>query len=142
MQRKVSGCTAGIGSFPNQAREDTTAGAHRIQISAHRQRLGGSSTPQASRPRRVECSFLLAFFPRTGDKYRQMMFSRGCAFSLAVVFAALLAGHAQVSPPLTPAKPDYSQEASVVEEMSTRIAFDNDGNLTREQSTRVRVQTD
>ena len=30
----------------------------------------------------------------------------------------------------------------VIEEMSSRIAFDNDGNFTREQTSRVRVQTD
>ena len=59
-----------------------------------------------------------------------------------IVLAASLAGRAQSSPPHGPAKDDYSQEAAVVEAMSTRIAFDNDGNLTREQTSRVRVQTD
>jgi tetratricopeptide (TPR) repeat protein/transglutaminase-like putative cysteine protease len=37
---------------------------------------------------------------------------------------------------------DYSQEAAVIEEMATKIAFDNDGNSTREQTSRIRVQTD
>jgi tetratricopeptide (TPR) repeat protein len=85
---------------------------------------------------------LLAFFPRSNDKYRQAMISRWCVLSLAVTLVALLAGHAQTSPPSAPAKADYSQEASVIEEMSTKIAFDNDGNLNREQSSRIRVQTD
>jgi tetratricopeptide (TPR) repeat protein len=58
------------------------------------------------------------------------------------MLAALLAGRAQTLPTPRPAKDDYSQEAAVIEEMSTRIAFDNDGNSTREQTSRVRVQTD
>ena len=70
------------------------------------------------------------------------MISRWCALSLTVVLAALLSGWAQTSPPHGAAKDDYSQEAAVIEEMSTRIAFENDGNFTREQTTRVRVQTD
>jgi len=69
------------------------------------------------------------------------MISRWCA-SVTVVLAVLLAGRAQTSPPQGPAKDDYSQEAAVIEEMSTKIAFDNDGNSTREQTSRVRVQTD
>ncbi|MGC2196998.1 MAG: DUF3857 domain-containing protein [Terriglobales bacterium] len=70
------------------------------------------------------------------------MISRWCALSSTVVLAASLAGHAQTSPPHAPAKDDYSQEPAVIEEMSTRIVFDNDGNSTREQASRVRVQTD
>jgi len=70
------------------------------------------------------------------------MISRSCALSLTVVLVALLAGQTQTPPPHGPAKDDYSQEAAVVEEMSTKIAFDNDGNFTREQTSRVRVQTD
>ncbi len=61
---------------------------------------------------------------------------------LLIVAAVSLAGRAQTSPPPAPAKDDYSQEAAVIEEMSTKIAFDNDGNSTREQTTRVGVQTD
>jgi tetratricopeptide (TPR) repeat protein len=68
------------------------------------------------------------------------MISRGCLLCLAAALAALPASRAQPSPPHPPA--DYSQEASVIEELSTKIAFDNDGNLTREQTSRVRVQTD
>ena len=61
---------------------------------------------------------------------------------LLIVAAVSLAGRAQTSPPPAPAKDDYSQEAAVIEEMSTKIAFENDGNFTREQTSRVRVQTD
>src|ERR1035441_5530426 len=51
------------------------------------------------------------------------MISRWCALPIVtVVLAALLAGWAQTSPPRDPAKDDYSQEAAVIEEMSTRIA--------------------
>ena len=70
------------------------------------------------------------------------MINRWCALSLTVVLAALLSGWAQTSPPHAAAKDDYSQEAAVIEEMSTRVAFENDGNSTREQTSRVRVQTD
>jgi Domain of Unknown Function with PDB structure (DUF3857) len=37
---------------------------------------------------------------------------------------------------------DYSQEAYVVERQSTTVSFDKEGNETREQTSRVRVQTD
>jgi tetratricopeptide (TPR) repeat protein len=62
--------------------------------------------------------------------------------SLAIVLAASLASRAQTSPPPGPAKDDYSQEAAIIEEMSTKIAFDNDGNFNRIQTSRVRLQTD
>ncbi|MGA7850650.1 MAG: DUF3857 domain-containing protein [Terriglobales bacterium] len=68
--------------------------------------------------------------------------TRRCALSLTVVLGVSLAGHAQAPPPHAPAKEDYSQEAAVIKQMSTKIAFDNDGNFTREQTSRVRVQTD
>jgi Tfp pilus assembly protein PilF/transglutaminase-like putative cysteine protease len=89
----------------------------------------------------VAIIFFLAFLFRTNDKYRQVMMSHWCA-SLTVVLAVLLAGRAQTSPPNTPAKDDYSQEAAVIEQTSTRIAFDNDGNSNRAQTSRIRVQTD
>jgi len=70
------------------------------------------------------------------------MISRWCVFSLSIALAVLPSGRAQTSAPHAPAKDDYSQEAAVLEEMSTKITFDNDGNFTREQTSRVRVQTD
>jgi tetratricopeptide (TPR) repeat protein len=40
------------------------------------------------------------------------------------------------------AKPDYSGESSVVQEMTTRFTFSNDGTFVRDQTTRVFVQSD
>jgi tetratricopeptide (TPR) repeat protein len=40
------------------------------------------------------------------------------------------------------AKPDYSGESSVVQEMTTRYTFSNDGTFVRDQTTRVLVQSD
>jgi hypothetical protein len=59
----------------------------------------------------------------------------------ALVLAVLTIGRAQTSTPHDPSKDDYSQEAAVIEVMSTKISFDNDGKSTREQTSRVRVQT-
>jgi len=70
------------------------------------------------------------------------MILRSCVLILSIALAALPSSRAQTSPPPAPAKDDYSQEAAVLEEMSTKIAFDNDGNSTRDQTCRVRVQTD
>lgn len=69
------------------------------------------------------------------------MTSRRSLLTIATMLGASLAGRAQTSAPYA-AKIDYFQEASVIEEMSTKVAFDNEGNLTREQTSRVRVQTD
>ncbi len=69
--------------------------------------------------------------------------TRTCVLSITVALEVLLAaGGAQTSPPHSLGKSDYSQEAAVIEQMSTKIAFDNDGNSTREQTSRIRVQTD
>lgn len=70
------------------------------------------------------------------------MISRWCALCRTLMLVVLVASHAQTSLPQSPPKADYSQESAVIEEMATKIAFDNDGNSTREQTSRVRVQTD
>src|ERR1700676_3467469 len=93
-------------------------------------------------PSGSKSSFLLAFFSRTNDNYKQAMISRRCVLSITVVLTALLAGRPQTPPPHGLAKDDYSQEAAVIEQMATKIAFDNDGKFNREQTSRVRVQTD
>lgn len=67
---------------------------------------------------------------------------RRCALIISVALAVSSASQAQAPPPRDPLKDNYSEEAAVIEEMSTKIAFDNDGNLTRQQTTRVRVRTD
>ena len=43
---------------------------------------------------------------------------------------------------LQEAKPDYSGESSVIQEMTTRYTFSNDGTFVRDQTTRVLVQSD
>lgn len=59
------------------------------------------------------------------------------------VALSLLAAIAETPPAhVAAAKDDYSQEAAVIEQSTTKVAFDNSGNFTREQITRVRVQTD
>ncbi len=63
-------------------------------------------------------------------------------FSFPAVLAVLLASHAQTSTQHAPGKDDYSQEAGVVEQLSTKVALGNDGNFTLEQTSRVHVQTD
>jgi hypothetical protein len=70
------------------------------------------------------------------------MITRWCALTSGVVLAMLLASPAQTPLPPSTAQRDYSQEPAVVEEMSTKITFDNDGNSTHEQISRVHVQTD
>ena len=70
------------------------------------------------------------------------MCSRTRVLILSIVLAVLPFGRAQTLLPHTPAKDDYSEEAAILEEMTTKIAFDNDGNFTRDQISRVRVQTD
>ena len=72
----------------------------------------------------------------------------GVALLLGFVLGfGLPVGSAQTSP--TPAdakppekKPDYSQEAFVNEQSTTRIVFENDGTGTREAGSRVRIQSD
>jgi tetratricopeptide (TPR) repeat protein len=83
--------------------------------------------------------FSLAFFAESNDKYKQLMYRYWCALN---VIAALAGLHAQTSSQQVSTRPDYSQEAAVIEEMSTRLAFENNGNFTHEQTSRVRVQSD
>lgn len=44
--------------------------------------------------------------------------------------------------PTTPSKPDYSKEAFIDEQDSTKIVAENDGTSTRVSSTRIRIQSD
>jgi len=65
-----------------------------------------------------------------------------CAFSLAVALLTPLTAYTQIAQPQATAKEDYSQQAAIIEEMSTKVSFENSGNSAREQTTRVRIQTD
>lgn len=69
------------------------------------------------------------------------MSRRGLVLSLPFVLATLLIGQTQPSSP-GDSQDNYLAEAAVVEQMSTKVVFDNDGNFTREQISRVRVQSD
>ncbi|HXX02443.1 MAG TPA: DUF3857 and transglutaminase domain-containing protein, partial [Candidatus Acidoferrales bacterium] len=70
------------------------------------------------------------------------MISRCLSLTLGLLSLALRIYSQTAAASQAAAKPDYSQQAYVIEEMSTNITFDNEGNRTREQITRVRVQTD
>lgn len=70
------------------------------------------------------------------------MFTHSRLFTLLMALAFVLRSvHAQV-PAKPDAKPDYSKEAFVIEQTSTRIVFENDGTGTRESSARIRIQSD
>jgi tetratricopeptide (TPR) repeat protein len=70
--------------------------------------------------------------------------SRGVLFSLLLLICLAHSGFAQTqtSSAAQAGANDYSQQASVIENLSTKIRFENSGSFTREQTTRVRVQTD
>jgi tetratricopeptide (TPR) repeat protein/transglutaminase-like putative cysteine protease len=61
--------------------------------------------------------------------------------TLGFVLGAQLFGHAQTPSPNS-AKKDYSQEPAVIEELTSKITFENDGNSTRSELNRIRIQTD
>ncbi|HTA23350.1 MAG TPA: DUF3857 domain-containing protein [Terriglobales bacterium] len=63
-----------------------------------------------------------------------------CLFVLIITTAVSAA--AQASPKLADLKPDYSKEAFVDEEDTTKVVFENDGTGTREITFRLRVQSD
>jgi len=69
--------------------------------------------------------------------------SLGSAFLvLSVCCSPAPAARAQAAASAPQAKADYSQEPYVIEEMATKISFQDDGTSTRVQTTRVRVQND
>ncbi len=67
--------------------------------------------------------------------------SAGLNASVLLWFASPLLTVAQVANQ-TPARPDYSKEAFVLEQSSDKFKFQNDGTSTREFNIRVRVQSD
>lgn len=72
------------------------------------------------------------------------MISRRRALALFLELTACLSACAQKSLPPSPVagSANYSQESSIIEEMSTKLAFENGGTFTREQTSRILVQTD
>src|ERR1017187_4730663 len=61
----------------------------------------------------------------------------GLCISLPLTFGQ----GAPVAPSGKPAAGDYSQEAIVVEQSSAKLVFENDGTFTREDSAKVRIQS-
>ena len=70
------------------------------------------------------------------------MLTRSCVLLLISVSLLSSARPQQPSSAALAAKSDYSQEAAIVEDMTTKLAFENTGNFTRQQPSRVRVLTD
>jgi tetratricopeptide (TPR) repeat protein len=70
------------------------------------------------------------------------MFARWNVLPLALLSFVTFGFSQQPSASQASAKIDYSQEAAVIEDMTTNIAFENSGTSTREQVSRVRIQTD
>jgi tetratricopeptide (TPR) repeat protein len=80
-------------------------------------------------------------FSRKQDKYLDFM-SKYLYLLFFAIAVFLPRTYAQASPPPAKVKTDYSQEAFVIEEDSTRIIFENDGTSVRESAARVRIQSD
>ncbi|HEX3323100.1 MAG TPA: DUF3857 domain-containing protein [Terriglobales bacterium] len=57
-----------------------------------------------------------------------------CAFPLFIL--------AQTQPKPAASTPDYSQEAFIIEQITRKVAFENDGTATTEATSRVRIQSD
>ena len=63
-------------------------------------------------------------------------------FIVCLAFALTIHGSYAQAPSKSNSKPDYSTEAFVIEQSSTRVVFENDGTGTRESSARIRIQSD
>ncbi len=61
---------------------------------------------------------------------------------LALLFAGIVTAQSPDPSKSSTFKPDYSQEASVVEQYSEKYKFENDGTAVKEVSARIRVQSD
>jgi tetratricopeptide (TPR) repeat protein len=84
---------------------------------------------------------MLAFSSSNNDKYIQLM--REYLGSLIVFcLGAATAGFAQIASSENSSKNSYSQESAVIEQMTTKLVFDTSGTYTREQVTKIHVQTD
>lgn len=70
------------------------------------------------------------------------MLMRWCLAIAIAVGAPLLAAQEKAASNPPALNPDYSQEPVVIEQMSTTVVFENSGAFTRQQSSRLRIQTD
>jgi tetratricopeptide (TPR) repeat protein len=71
-----------------------------------------------------------------------MIFGVSRCFIVFLALAFTLSGAYSQAPSKSDTKPDYSKEAFVIEQTSTRITFENDGTSTRESSARIRIQSE
>ncbi len=70
-------------------------------------------------------------------------FSRRFLFLLCIGVGVLCWQSASQTVSKSPAeKPDYSKEAAVLEQVTTKMAFENDGSSTRQSASRVRIQSE
>jgi len=65
----------------------------------------------------------------------------GCALTFVLALACSFPAPAQQTPAPAP-KPDYSKEAYVYEQITSKLSYENDGTGSRDTSVRVRVQSD
>ncbi|HEY7615934.1 MAG TPA: hypothetical protein VH744_03960, partial [Terriglobales bacterium] len=65
---------------------------------------------------------------------------RSFVLSVTPLFGVCIV-YAQTLPAPVAAKRDYSNEAFVIEQDFTRVAFENDGTSTRESTGRIRIQS-
>src|SRR5215831_18804800 len=70
------------------------------------------------------------------------MSTRWCVLLVLTLASTMFAAQQPTASPESPAKAGYSQEAAVIEEMTTQIGFEDSGNYTREQTSRVQIKTD
>jgi tetratricopeptide (TPR) repeat protein len=83
----------------------------------------------------------LLFRPKQVKTFPPMFKHLRLCIILLALNAAFQCAYAQ-GPSKPDARPDYSNEAYVVEQTSSRIVFENDGTGTRESSARIRIQSD
>jgi len=70
------------------------------------------------------------------------MTTRSLSLVLIAVVGTIVSTPSQTSSHPTAIKTDYSQESAVIEQMTTKVSFDRDGKRSREQVTRVQINTD
>jgi hypothetical protein len=68
--------------------------------------------------------------------------SRYLSALLLLLLAPSPFAQSQTPPKTVSTKPDYSQEAFVIEQTSTKVKFENDGSSVHEDTGRIRIQSD
>lgn len=94
---------------------------------------------RVSRRSEMAAHFALAF--SHAHKYKPRMLSRWCfrVFILLWLSSPSLSQQPATAPTT---KSDYSQEAAIVEDMTTKLAFQDSGSFTRQQTSTVRILSD